>query len=213
MDVYNLLPAGETTVELMDGIAYDARLSELQKKYKNGVIAQYDWFIEYVKSYDIGKPIPYHENFGITPEEYAERRQRIDSTRYYSNGLQKIWIKHVDGTIRMEGKKKLKQFNNIVFYPKENTVKVGDYTLPYIGEIIIEGAQNRFGKTWYGYAWAYENPKGIHLDAMKDIYRLDLVRYKIFLGEDHENNVLLHFEATEIDDGVVVIDIDIPLII
>ena len=114
-DINNLLPEGGVTVDVMDGIKRDPRLSELNKKYQKGARENYEWYVEYIKNYKIGEPIPYHENFGLTPDEYKEMQERVDKITFFSTGLQEIQVLKQNGIISFKTEKRLKEFENVSF--------------------------------------------------------------------------------------------------
>ena len=213
MDVNNLLPKGEITVDAMNGVKHDARLKELHSKYRRGAREHYDWYVEYIKRYEVGQPIPYHENFGMTPEEFQERQERMENTRYYSTGTYHLQVLKSDGIIQFKADKKLKVFNNVSFNLKNNTVNVGDYVLQFAESIDVPHANNVFRSKWKGYLWKYESPNDIHLDALTNINGLNVVQYKVIIGQLEDGRGLLELKATEVTAGVVVIDLDLPLII
>lgn len=212
-DVNNLLPEGEITVDVMDGIKRDMRLAELQTKYQQGAREHYDWYVEYIKNYNLGEPIPYHENFGMTTEEFQERQDRINKITFYSTGLQKIQIIKENGIIRFKADKKLKNFENVRFNLKKNTAHIGDYALQFADSIHINNTNNGFRSKWRGYVWTYENPKDIHLEALKNITGLNVVQYKITLGQLENGDALLILKATEVEQGIILFDMDLPIII
>ena len=212
-DVNNLLPEKEVTVDVMDGIKRDPRLSELNKKYKKGLRENYGWYVEYVKNYKIGEPIPYHENFGITPDEYKEMQERIDKVTFFSTGLHKMQVIKQNGIISFKTGKSLKEFENVSFNLNNNTAKLGDYTLQFADTLRMNTTKNGFKSKWKGYLWTYENPKDMHMEALEDVVGLNVIQYKITLAQLEDGRTLFSINAIEVQEGIIVLKFDVPLLI
>lgn len=212
-DINNLLPEGHITVEVMDGIKRDMRLSELQTKYQMGAREHYDWYVDYIKNYNIGEPIPYHENFGLTPDEFKERQERIDKITFYSTGLQEIEIIKNNGIISFKADKKLKAFENVQLNLNNNTAQIGDYVLHFSDTLNINHKNNGFKSKWKGYVWSFENPPNMRLEALRNFTGLNVVQYKITVGQLENGNTLFSIKATEVQQGIIVLDIDLSVII
>jgi hypothetical protein len=212
-DVNNLLPEGGVTVNIMDGVKKDPRLSELNKKYKKGTRENYGWYVQYIKNYKIGEPIPYHENFGLTPDEYKEMQERIDKISFFSTGLQEIRVIKQNGIISFKTEKRLKEFENVSFNLNNNTAKLGDYTLEFVDTVSMNTTKNGFKSKWKGYLWTYENPKDIHMEALENVVGLNVVQYKITLAQLEDGRTLFSINATEVQEGIIVLKFDVPLLI
>lgn len=212
-DLNLLLPEGNITVDRMSGVKRDMRLAELQTKYQKGVQAHYDWYVSYIQDFKIGEPIPYHPSFGLSSEEYEERQKRIDAITYYSEGLDKVDIIKDQEKIQFKTSKKLSDFENVRFNLKNNTVNVGDYVLHFADSVNIESTKNGFRSKWKGYVWSYAEPSDIHLEALENVQGLDIVQYKVSVGLLEDGRSLLQLEATEIEDGIVLLEKNVPLLL
>src|SRR6476646_1910045 len=71
-DLEILLPKGNHIVDIMDGVKQTPRQTALMKKFQDAIAKNYDWFTDYVKDIPAGELLPYHENLGMTKEEYKE---------------------------------------------------------------------------------------------------------------------------------------------
>jgi len=71
--VLDFLPVGESRVEIV-ALALPAECQELEARFEEAVRAQPDWFMSYAAGAEdtlaSGEPLPYHENFGLSREEY-----------------------------------------------------------------------------------------------------------------------------------------------
>jgi hypothetical protein len=70
-DLRTLVPAKTTQVDVMR-LRIPPRVQELAARMQQATAAKQAWFIEYVKVHADARPLPYHENLGLTAEEYSE---------------------------------------------------------------------------------------------------------------------------------------------
>lgn len=211
-DLLLLLPRGPVTVERMDGITRNARMSQLYNRYQDGLRNHYDWYVEYLETHT-ERPLPYHEYFALGPEEYDEMNALIQKVRYYSTGLQQLTIREHNGGIRFTGEKKLEAFESVAFDPRTLNAYIGKYTLQLTDTVVETTDQNLFGTAWKGYTWRYENPENLHLEAMKDVPKLNVIQYKLTLGQlGNSKRTLLHLQCIEIQEGFKLVDVDLPVV-
>jgi len=69
--VQTLLPLREIQVDVMS-VRYPPRAQELSARLQKAVSANQQWFSQYLKDNADAKPLPYHENLGLSPQEYTE---------------------------------------------------------------------------------------------------------------------------------------------
>ena len=77
----DVIPAGKTTVELVE-MRFSERAEELARKWTSAVATNQDWWMDYVKKYAGGGPLPYHTNLGISEKEYKEYLEESDKSRH-----------------------------------------------------------------------------------------------------------------------------------
>lgn len=211
-DVLLLLPLGAVTVERMDGITRNARMSQLYDRYQEGLRTHYDWYVAYLETHP-ERPLPHHEYFNLSPSEYDEMNALIKKVRYYSTGLQELKIRQHNGGIRFEGKKGLQPFESVAFDPKTLKAYIGKHTLLLTDTVNETTDENLFGTPWRGYIWRYENPENIHMEAMKDVPKLNVLQYKLTLGQLQDSKrTLLHLQCIEIQEGFKLVDVDLPVV-
>lgn len=210
-DMDLLLPAGRVTVDRMDGVKRDTRLSELNKKFRKGAREHYDWYVDYIQSYPVGPPPPYHPNFGMTEEEFNEMNARIAKIEFYSTGLQEIDIIHEAGKIRFRADKKLKVLESVRIDPATRTAAIGNRVL-HLADTVTVNLPNGFKSRWKGYVWMFEEPENMHLDALRNITRLHVIQYKLTVGQLEDGRTLLAVRCIEVEDGIVMLEVDVPVI-
>lgn len=211
-DMLLLLPTGTVTVECMDGMTRNARMSQLYDRFQDGIRNHYDWYVEYLETHT-ERPLPHHEHFALSQSEYEEMNTLMQKVRYYSTGLQEFKILRHNGGIRFEGKKKLEPFESIAFDPNTLKAYIGKHTLLLTDTLIETSDQNLFGTPWKGYTWRYETPENVHLEALKDVPNLNVIQYKLTLGQlGDSKRTLLHLRCIEIQEGFKLVDVDLPIV-
>jgi outer membrane murein-binding lipoprotein Lpp len=75
------IPTGETAVEVL-GVRYSDRVEELAQRMSSTVSTNQTWWIEYIKQHADDRPLPYHANFGLMKQEYAEWLDGMETTRH-----------------------------------------------------------------------------------------------------------------------------------
>lgn len=68
--VAELLAPGEHAADVME-VVVPGELSVLAQKFRQAVAAQPEWFAEWSRRHADVHPLPYHQNFGLTADEYA----------------------------------------------------------------------------------------------------------------------------------------------
>lgn len=211
-DIVALLPVGSVTVECMDGVPRDARLSQLYGHFQKNIREHYEWYVDYLEEHP-ERPVPFHENFGLDADEYAEMNEHIGNLRYYNTGLQDMKIVRRENGIGFEAEKKAGVFQHIVIDPKKLHAYVDGHELSVMDTVCLATDKNPFGSPWRGYIWHYENPGNIRLEALKDLKNLTLVQYKITLGRlAHSGRTLLTLQQVEVEKGHKLTDVDFSVV-
>jgi hypothetical protein len=69
-----LLPQKNVRADVM-ALGNSIRMQELDKKMQEAIASKREWWIEYIKANAEKRPLPHHENMGVTADEYAEYLQ------------------------------------------------------------------------------------------------------------------------------------------
>jgi hypothetical protein len=70
-NLQSLLPLRAVQVDVM-ALRYPVRFEELSARMQKAIASHREWITQYVKDNADAGPLPYHENFGMSSEEYAE---------------------------------------------------------------------------------------------------------------------------------------------
>jgi hypothetical protein len=101
------------------------RITALVGRMQKSMQEHKSWFMEYVKNMTPkdGGPLPYHPNFGLTQEEYAEFLADAKTMT-----LKEVLVFHVkvlhlaNGEVKFDTGKKMPPMEEFSFYPKDEKV-------------------------------------------------------------------------------------------
>lgn len=199
----SLLSKDKYVMEFVD-FEYPKDIQEIVARWQKAMSEKREWFQQYFsKNYKEGEGMPYHENFGITKEDY----QKIKD-------LSKI---HQTAVVRSQTFLKVKRNSNIIsFEADENgteflsTLKIDltkkrltfmNDTIPFSSEINTSPS-NPFGE-WHGYSWKKEVSNLGDKDELK-MEKLVATITEIDFGSIKSNNkILFRLKRKDIDKGTV----------
>lgn len=83
----DVIPAGDVEIEFLD-IRMSTRGQELAAKMQAALASKKAWWLNYVKeSSELGEPLPYHANIGLTKNEYDEFLQASENQKVAETGI------------------------------------------------------------------------------------------------------------------------------
>jgi len=211
-DLEILLQKGNHIVDIMDGVKQTPRQGALMKKFQDAIATHYDWFVEYVKDVPEGQLLPYHENLGLSKEEYEEFTNYVVNMEVISSGTTDIEIRHKNDFIYFKAKGKLNELNSLRIDLKNNTVIFGDYTMKFSDSLKVTDEKNGLRTRWKGYIWKFEEPGNVTVENMKDLGNLKLKEYEFTVGRLEKNDkTYMRFKAREVEDGAKTVEFEIPI--
>ena len=211
-DVKNLLPEGLMMFEVKDKVRQSPRQVELTQKFNNAIRKNYDWFVEYSSTIELGKPMPYHKNLGLTEKEYTELQELMNDVELVSSGFIQYKISYVDKCIKLIP---TDTTNNKVISIDltKNIVEFDNQRLIFKDTMKITNPQNGFKSEWVGYQWTYEKPKNVEISALKNVQNIEFQQYKFTIGFlKRTGKVYIQIKGREIMNGFKTIDYEFPLV-
>ncbi|MBO9595473.1 MAG: hypothetical protein J7599_21400 [Niabella sp.] len=181
-DLKALLPNRTVKADIMDGVVQSSRQVALAKKLQSAIKANYDWFLEYMKSVPEGAPMPYDQKLGLTKEEYEELIGFMDNMEVVSTGKEDMAIVVKNDSIRFQSHNKLAGLDSLIIDLKNNMVTFGKYKLAFSDTLNITTDKNALKSKWKGYSWVFEDPKEPDVNAFKDLDNLKMKQYKFTIG-------------------------------
>jgi hypothetical protein len=206
--VDSLLKKDNYTAEFLD-FEYSKDITEISMRFQRSVMEKKEWFEQYSRNYKAGQGLPYHENFGITKEEY-QRIADLDktppsivvrSTAFLKvNRSANVFSFNVsDNEIKFLESLKIDFRNEVLIFLND--------TIPIKNEINAP-ASTPFGE-WHGYSWQKESPTLGENDEIK----FDSLVAKIIeidFGKIKKNNkTLLRLKYKSVDKGTVKANLDL----
>ena len=211
-DVKNLLPAGSMKFEVMDKVRQSPRQIELTQKFQEAIRENYDWFLEYSSNIEPGKPMPYHENLGLTEEEYSELQELTNEIELVSSGVIQYEISYSEKKIKLIPTD-TSDNKTVLIDLVTNTVEFDNQLLNFKDTVRITDSKNGFKSEWFGYQWIYENPENIEMSALKDIQNLEIQQYKFTIGFlKRTGKAYVQIKGREIANGFKMVDYAFPLV-
>ena len=197
------------TVEILD-FEYPKDIQEIVLRFQNSMAEKKEWIEEYFsKNYKPGEGLPYHENFGITKEEYHKIKDLQNAPpKVIVKSTALIKVNRTSNILSFEAiEDEARFFESLQVDLKNNTLIFLNDTIPFSKEINTL-APNSFGK-WHGYSWKKE----ISNLGDKDDLKMDSLVSKIveinFGKLQVTNKILFRLKYKEINKGVVKANFDV----
>jgi hypothetical protein len=212
-DISLLLKEGKHTAYIMDGVKQSPKQAEITARLQKAMQENYTWFIDYMKTVPEGQPLPYHEKMNITKAEYEEYLKNAKNTEIVPSAKESLIIQKDGETISFKGTGRLVIFDSVKIDLSKNIVTFRGYQLPYVDSVRITNDKNGLKSKWFGYTFAFEQPKDISLEELKDLANLNLIKFKLTIGQLEKNKeTYLDFSGRVVEDGEKKMDIRVPLV-
>lgn len=207
--VDSLLSKDSYTIEFLD-FEYPKDLQEIMLRFQQSTVDKKEWFEEYYsKNFKKGEGLPYHENLGITKEEYQKIKDIekmpptivVKSTALLNaNRSSNVFsFKTSENDIKFLETLKIDFRNEVLIFMND--------TIPFASEINTP-VTTPFGE-WHGYSWKKE----ISSQGENDVLRFDSLIATIIeidFGKIKKNNkTLLRLKYNKIDKGSVKAKLDV----
>lgn len=108
------LPSGPVEVTVLE-LAAPRRFVELTTRFQTALDEHTDWLQGYIQENgQPGEPLPWHPNFGLTEEEYAEYQELSDEIRLQPTGKATIEVVREDPWVSFKAAEPLAALNGVV---------------------------------------------------------------------------------------------------
>jgi hypothetical protein len=207
--VDSLLSKDSYTIEFLD-FEYPKDLQEIVLRFQQSTVDRKEWFEDYYsKNFKQGEGLPYHENLGITKEEYQKIKDIekmpptivVKSTAFVkANRNSNVFsFKTSENDIKFLETLKIDFRNEVLIFLND--------TIPFSSEINAP-VTTPFGE-WHGYSWKKE----ISSQGENDVLRFDSLSATIMevdFGKIKKNNkTLLRLKYNKINKGSVKAKLDL----
>lgn len=207
-DVNGLLPEGNSKVDIM-GIKYPVGYEELVLKFQQGIAANQDWFITYQKeNYVPGQGLPYHENFGISKDEYETMKKYNGAVKLSKIAESEFLAEKTNDAIILSAHPDISAFNNIKIKLDSNLIYINNLRVPYIGISDIKDTNNVIGK-WKGHRWKIEEFENPNYTSMAEISgRI----YEFTIGQsEKDKKTFMYIKKQIVQNGQNIENVDVQV--
>lgn len=215
--VLGWLPHGDHLAYLMSGQSGGKRTEELSLKMASSVRMHETWFIEYSQNFEPGQQLPYHENLGLTKEEYDELFNNLENIKLSSPGSMKISVLRDGDVLSFDAKGPFEGLNFLKIDARAlvahlNLMDEGNVTLKLSDTLDVPGVTNPYGNPWHAYVWSYQ--EGEFPDEISNFAATNVKSYKLILGYvENVGKVMLTIEIKKVENGIQTADVTLPLLI
>ncbi|KFM95001.1 hypothetical protein D0U04_26455 [Bacillus clarus] len=144
-------PADIMTIQIQEDMKQ--KLEEITKKTQASLQKNYAWYKEYLTTVQPGERLPYHENMGITQEEYELFISSDQYMKLVKGQEGNIHFKKVnDNVYEIETSSQIKLLNKVQIDFANNTLKTEFGTLNYDDKVEASDGQKITGR-WNGEQW------------------------------------------------------------
>ena len=197
------------TVEFIDFV-FPQDVQDILLRVQKVVAEKKEWSEEYFsKNYKAGEGLPYHENFGVTKEEYQKIKD-LDKTplTIVIKSTSTINKKRTTDILSFSAdEEKAQLFELLAIDFKNELIIFNNDTIPYHGEINAPST-TPVGE-WHGYSWKKEISNLVDNEDLK----MDKLVSKIIevnIGRVKQNNkILFRLKYKDVNKGQVNANVDI----
>lgn len=133
------------------------KLEKIGNKMSDSITNNLDWYLKYAEEEIIPKKtFPYHQNLGITKEEYDFMIDKMNNAEYVNTKDGKLFFKQKDHEIQILSDENLNLIKNIRIDTEKNIIKTPLGECEYEGEIKASDEQKATGP-WSGKMWTLKS--------------------------------------------------------
>jgi hypothetical protein len=204
---YDYLAEGKAEADIMAiGMEPDKamELNKISAKMRTKMMENQEWFASYSsENMKDGEALPYHENFGITEEEYNKVLTAQDHMKLIKQGNSPVEVSRSGDKLIVKADS-TENFQEIVFDLKKNTVQTPFGELPYGDEIKASDNQTVTGP-WNGHVWEIDEG---NVNSPEDITSMDentaIKTVSLYTGKMEETGEsLIYIRYKELKEGKV----------
>jgi len=197
--------------EIIDFV-FDKEIEAVMLKMQQSIANQKEWFSKfYSENYKEGEGLPYHENFGMTKEEYQKiKSMDKTATKVVVRDSALVAVTRGKSAITFNSNHRLLKFFEFLSYDqKHNQWLLRNDTIPF-KQAIATFANTPFGQ-WNGYSWAIERSNQNENDAI-NLEKLTAKIVNIQIGTIASTGKLLfRFQYREVDNGNALSNADLGM--
>lgn len=209
-DLNNLIREGSVEVQVMDSVVRSAREQELSFRMQQATEKNSAWYNDYLLQYKQLRVPPYHENFGLTENEYNELVQLKLNMILVPSLKQIIKVNKIQGMISFNTDGRIPYLDNLRINTVDNNIIADHSVLSFSDTVFVANENHALKSMWKGYTWRFDEP--LAEDTVSETSTIK--HYSIAIGQLYKTgNTLISINEHESTDGEVNLNIDKPLIL
>lgn len=190
-EISSLLPHRDVTADVVQ-MRSSEKVAAITKRLRKAVSSKADWWKAYVKANANIKPLPYHENFGISEDEYKLLLNSASLMRLVKVADAKITVKKAEGTIELSIVSANKLTHPLVFDLKKGSLKTPMAT---IAQATQRDSGKQGGLLGHHLAHTWTETKGDPDSGTYQMIRFTLGRIS------KTGNTFIQYSAAKMKDG------------
>ena len=195
-ELRELLPQDKVTAHLMSP-HYPEPFQELWGRFTAAMQQNAEWWQEYIYQNENVTPLPYHENMGLTEDEYATLVTLMEAESLVPSQSVSFNVTEPESNRIVLTSAQIPQLaNGITFSLTDSTVTthLGTFSNPEVLNITDKKEGGVFGQ-YTGYRWAHEDAALVSGQGM--VYSL------VLLKRESDQKRFLHYRGTKLEASAV----------
>ena len=214
------LAPGTYTAKIMTGNTGGERVEELSSRMMASIQSNQEWYLEFAKTIPEGGKMPYHENLGLTREEYDELSDIYENIQPASSGEEDFKITEKRKMIEFEAEGQLMGLNMLFYDVKRNAFFLdaggGRFSPPLTFSETVNVQTKKDGpySEWHGFEWKFEQgvPTNQEVEQLTNLDGVNLSQYIVTVGRTVNNEILLNLKITVIQNGEALAKNELPVL-
>lgn len=202
-EMSSLLPHRDVTADVVKTRSSE-KVADITKRLQKAVSSKADWWKAYVKANVNVKPLPYHENFGISKGEYKLLLNSASLIRLVKVADAKITVKKGEGTIELSIVGLNKLAHPLVFDLKKGSLKTPMATIPQATQ---RDSGKQGGLLGHHLAYTWTETKGDPTSGTYQMVRFTLGR------RSNTGNTFIQYRAAKMKDGKPEVNMEVLMFI
>lgn len=214
------LAPGHYTAQIMTGNTGSQRAEELSMKMMESIQANQEWYLEFSKTIPKKGKMPYHENIGLTKEEYDELIDIYENIQAASAGEEDFKIYEDNGQIKFSTDGEFLMGLTLLYYDKNSNSFYlnadGNLSPPMTisDPIIVKSDKKGPYSNWHAHTWTFEEgvPTDEEAEQLNGYSELNFSKYTVTVGRTEQGKFVFHFKIHIVSQGQQVANNELPLL-
>jgi hypothetical protein len=214
------LAPGNYTAQIMTGNTGGQRVEELSMKMMASIQANQEWYLEFAKTIPKGGKMPYHENIGLTREEYDELIDIYDNIQAASAGEEDFKIYEANGQLKFDADGQVLMGLTMLIYDKNSNSFYMDIDgelsppMTLTEPVFVDSENNGPYSKWHAHRWTLEDgvPTDEEVKQLTSFDELNFSKYTVTVGRTEQGKIVFNFKIQMVSQGQQLANNELPLL-